>query len=88
MVITTYYVISFKVTSVYNLILALRSFGIICVSIFQSSYRPAYASYKNSRLRENVSNEAVPSNTTAPGGAVPGQAGEGMHLMESTRQCR
>lgn len=80
--ITTCSVISFKVTLGYNLILALHSFGIICVSIFQGSFCPAHASYKNSRAGENVSNEAVP-----PSRAVPGAARPGMHL-ESTKARR
>lgn len=43
MVITTCCVIAFKVTVVYNLILALHSFGIICVSILQGLLCPATA---------------------------------------------
>lgn len=70
--ITTCCVISFKVTLVYNLILALHSFGVICVSVFQGSFCPAHASYKNSSLHENVSNEAAPSSRAVPGAARPG----------------
>lgn len=68
---TTCCVISFKVTLVYNLILALHSFGVACVSIFQGSFCPAHASYRNSRLQENVSNEAASSSTAVPGAARP-----------------
>lgn len=84
--ITTCCVISFRVTLVYHLMLALHSFGIICVSIFQGSFCPARASYRNSRPQENVSNEAV-----LPAGlclVLPGQAGAGMHWLESTRPRR
>lgn len=60
------------VTFVYNLILGLRSLSRICASSFQGSFCTARSNYKNSRLEENVSNEAVSFSAAVPGGARPG----------------
>lgn len=72
MIPTTCYNILFVVTFVYNLVLAAHSCSRICASIFRGSFCSAHANYKNSRLEENVSNEAVPSSAAVPGGARPG----------------
>lgn len=80
MVITTCYDILFKVTLVYNLILVLHSFSIICISIFQGSFCPAHASYKTADLKKMLIVRLCL--------VVPGPAREGMHLLESTRQWR
>lgn len=72
MIPTTCYDILIVVTFVYNLILAVHSSSRIHASIFWGSFCTAHANYKNFRLEENVSNEAVPSSAAVPGGARPG----------------